>query len=69
MISQCNVYLTKLRDDLRGCQKYQKKLFVFIFFTASIAKNGEYVAPIIGRPKTVNDDVLIKTIHTGELKS
>ena len=28
----------------------------------SIANTGEYVSPVIGRPKTIDDDVLIKTI-------
>ena len=42
--------------------KYQKRLFTFIFFTASIAKTGEYVSAVICRPKTVDDDVLFKII-------
>ena len=35
--------------------KYQKRLFTFIFFTASIAKTGGYVS-------AVDDDVLFKII-------
>ena len=33
-----------------------------IYVIESIAKTGEYVSPVIGRPKTIDNDVLIKTI-------
>ena len=33
-----------------------------IYLIESIAKTGEYVSPVIGRPKTIDNDVLIKTI-------
>ena len=33
-----------------------------IYLIESIAKTGEYVSPVTGRPKTIDDDVLIKTI-------
>ena len=42
--------------------KIPEKIVCIHIFTASIVKTREYVAPVIGRPKTVDDDVLIKTI-------
>ena len=33
-----------------------------IYLIESIAKTGEYVSPVIGKPKTIDNDVLIKTI-------
>ena len=33
-----------------------------IYLIEWIAKTGEYVSPVIGRPKTIDDDGLIKTI-------
>ena len=33
-----------------------------IYLIESIANTGEYVSPVIGRPKTIDDDVLIKII-------
>ena len=39
--------------------KIPEKIFAFTFFTSSIAKTGEYVAPVFGRPKTVNYNVII----------
>ena len=33
-----------------------------IYLIESISKTGEYVSPVIGRPETTDDDVLIKTI-------
>lgn len=42
--------------------KIPEKIVCIHIFTVSIAKTREYVAPVIGRPKTVDDDVLIKTI-------
>ena len=32
------------------------------YLIESIAKTGEYVSPVIGRSKTIDDDVLIKTV-------
>ena len=33
-----------------------------IYPKESIAQTEEYVSPVIGRPKTIDNDVLIKTI-------
>ena len=46
-----------------GKRLSQKSEFIFSYENIeSIAKTGEYVSPVIGRPKTIDDGVLIKAI-------